>query len=282
MRFEPKQAVLADLHDALGAGKKPDHQRPRELLHLGRQRHARHQRHVAGLDAAIGEIDRSRRFRGARDADQHHVGVLQPFDVLAVIMKHRVVERIDALEIFRVEHVLGADPVDGLGAEIGLEQTQHRPQHRHARQREVAAFLFQRLDQVFLEQRVQHQARRLGDFRQRVVELLLGAHHRVKMFDRRYIGILRRSSARDRDQRFAGRVGNEMEMEITGVGHLYSCRTACGQSGRRPRLYPPRKLTRTMSSFSIHMAGRGTLTAVRFGFDARMWMAAWGRVGIDR
>ena len=104
---------------------------------------------------------------------------------------------------------------------------------------EIAAFLFQRLDQVFLEQRVEHQAGRLGDLGQHMVELLLRAHHRVKMLDRRHIGILRRGRARDRDQGFTGRIGNQMEMEITGVGHLYSGGTACGQDGRRPRLYPP-------------------------------------------
>ena len=216
--MRPEQPVLADLHDALGAGIKPDHQRPRQLFHLRRQRHARHQRHIAGLDAAIGEIDRGRRLRGARHADQHHIGLLQAFDVLAVVMQHGVVERVDALEIFGIEHVLGADAMDGLGAEIGLEQPQHRPEHRHAGQPELAAFVFQQLDQVFLEQRIEHEAGRFGDFGQRKVELLLRAHHRIEMLDRRHIGVLRRRRARDRDQRFAGGVGNQMQMEIAGVG----------------------------------------------------------------
>ena len=35
--------------------------------------------------------------------------------MLAVIMQHGVVERIDALEILGIERVLGADPVGGLG-----------------------------------------------------------------------------------------------------------------------------------------------------------------------
>ena len=109
MRVEAEQPVLADLHDALRTGEKPDHQRPRQLLDLRRQRHARHQRHIAGLDAAIGEIDRGRRLRRARHADQHDIGVFEAFDMLTVVMQHRVVERVDALEIFGVEHVLGAD-----------------------------------------------------------------------------------------------------------------------------------------------------------------------------
>ena len=99
-------------------------------------------------------------------------------------MEHGVVERVDTLEVFRVEHVLGADPVNGLGAEIRLEKPQHRSQHRHARQREVAAGFFQQFDEVFLEQCVQHQTRRFRYFGERIVELLFGAHHRVKMFHR--------------------------------------------------------------------------------------------------
>ena len=126
VRLQAEQAVLADLHDALRAGIKPDHQRPRQLLDLRRQRHARHQRHVAGLDAAIGKIDRGRRLRGARDADQNHVRLCETFGVLAVVVEHRVVERVDAVEIFGVEHVLGAGAMDRFGTEIGLEQAQHR------------------------------------------------------------------------------------------------------------------------------------------------------------
>ena len=139
--------------------------------------------------------------------------------MLAVVVHHRVVERVDALEIFGIEHVLGAGAVDGLGAEIGLEQPQDRPQHRHAGQAELAAFALPALDQVFFEQRIEHQPRRFGDFGQHMIELLLRAHHRVKMLDRRHIGVLRGRRARDRDQRFAGRVGNQMQMEITGIGH---------------------------------------------------------------
>ena len=45
--LEAEQPVLADLHDALGTGIEPDHQRPGQPFELRRHRHARHQRHVA-------------------------------------------------------------------------------------------------------------------------------------------------------------------------------------------------------------------------------------------
>jgi len=46
-------------------------------------------------------------------------GVFEPFDVLAVIMDHRVIQRVDTLDIFRIQGVLRADPSRGGGAEIG-------------------------------------------------------------------------------------------------------------------------------------------------------------------
>ena len=134
-------------------------------------------------------------------------------------MHHRVVERIDALEIFGVENVLGADAMAGLGAEIGLEQPQHRSQDRHARQAELAASRLQRRDQIVVEQRVKHDAGRFRDFVEREIELPFAAHHRIKVLDRRDIGVLRRRGARHHDQGFAGRVGDEMQMKVVRLGH---------------------------------------------------------------
>jgi hypothetical protein len=46
--------------------------------------------------------------------------VLQIVGVLAVVVQHRVVQRIDALEVFGVERVLRADAPRRFRAEIGL------------------------------------------------------------------------------------------------------------------------------------------------------------------
>ena len=51
------------------------------------------------------------------------------------------------------------------------------------------------------------------------------------------VGVLRRRRARDRDQRLAGRVGDQMQMEIIGAAMRHgNGRTSCGTLGRRPRL----------------------------------------------
>ena len=63
------------------------------------------------------------------------VGLLDIVGQLAVVMLHGEVQRVDAAEIFRVEHMLRADPAAGRRAEIGLEdgstgsstETQGRP-----------------------------------------------------------------------------------------------------------------------------------------------------------
>ena len=70
------------------------------------------------------------------------------------------------------------------------------------------------VDQILLQQREQHDARRFLDLVQHPVELLLAAHQRIDMLDRGHIGVLRGDRARHRDQGFAGRIGNQMKVKI--------------------------------------------------------------------
>ncbi len=62
--------------------------------------------------------------------------------MLAVVVQHRVVERIDALEILGIERVLRADAVRGLGSQIRLQELQDRAQNREAGQAQLAAVSF--------------------------------------------------------------------------------------------------------------------------------------------
>ena len=85
---------------------------------------------------------------------------------------------------------------------------------------DLLALGFQPADQILLQQSEQHDARRFLDFVQHAIELLLAAHQRIDMFDRRHVGILRGHRARHRDQRLTGRIGDEVEMKIVaGRGH---------------------------------------------------------------
>src|SRR5262245_44844458 len=148
--------------------------------------------------------------------------------MLTVVMQHGEIQCVNTLKVFGIKNMLGSGAVDGFSPEVRLKQPQDRPEYRHTRQAELTALFFQSLDKILFEQGVENQARRLCDFRQSMVELLFRPHHWVQVFDRRYIGVLRRGGSGNRYQGFAGGVGNQMKMEITGLRHLYSGRIACG------------------------------------------------------
>ncbi len=116
-----QQTILPDLDQPLRCRMQADHQRLLQILQLMRDRNARHQRNVGGANPAVGKIDRGWCLRRAGDSDQDDVGLFQAFDMLAVIMDHRVVQRVDALEIFGVQRVLRADPAGRRSTEIGLK-----------------------------------------------------------------------------------------------------------------------------------------------------------------
>ena len=63
--------------------------------------------------------------------------------MLAVIVQHREIQRVNSLEILGIEHMLGADPMNRLGTEIGLKHTQDRAQDRHTGQSELTAFFLE-------------------------------------------------------------------------------------------------------------------------------------------
>src|SRR4029079_8384422 len=233
--LQTKKAILADLHDPLRACVETDDERPGKFLDGWRQRDPRPQMHVPSFYAAIGQVDRGRRLGCARDPYEHDVRFLKPLRMLAVIMQHGEVQSIDALEIFRIQHVLGASPMYRLCPEIRLKQAQDRPENRHTGQSKLAAFFFQRFYEVLFQESVQNQTRGFPDLGKRVIELFFRPHHRIQMLDWRDIRVLRSSSPRDRYQGFAGSVRYQVYMEITGLRHLYIGRKACGYNGRRPR-----------------------------------------------
>ena len=91
--------------------------------------------------------------------------------MLAVIVQHREVQSVDALEIFGIEHMLGASSMDCLVPEIRLKQAQDRPEDLHAGQAKFAAFLLQGLDEVLFEQGIQNQTRGFRDLGKGVIQL---------------------------------------------------------------------------------------------------------------
>ncbi len=98
--------------------------------------------------------------------------------MLTVIVEHSVVERVDTLEVVRIQQVLGADPMGRFGAEVGLQQLQNWPENRQARYAEIAALRFQPVGQQRIKQSVEDDPRRGLDFDQYSLKLFLRPHQR--------------------------------------------------------------------------------------------------------
>ena len=84
-----------------------------------------------------------------------------------------------------------------------------------------------RFERSEIDQGEEHDSGRVLDFGDHPVELRRRAHQRIDMFDRSDALILRRGGARGGDQRFAGRIRNQMEMEIAAA--------QCGPHGTEKR-----------------------------------------------
>ena len=117
--IEAEQAVAPDLRDAFGAGDETDDKWTFDLLEIpGGGYRSGDDRNIGCLDAAIGKIDAGRRFRRAADAGQNNIGRSEIVgQMLAIIMAHGEVQRLDAPEIFGIEDMLAAD----LGTRLGIE-----------------------------------------------------------------------------------------------------------------------------------------------------------------
>ncbi len=218
--MQRKKPVLPDLHKAIGTGGESDDQGAFGRFEIRRQRGARHDRNIRRLDAAVRQIDAGRRLRSAADAEKNDVGFVQVARGLAVIMAHRVVERGDAVEIFRIHDVLQAGLVRGLLAKILPERLHRRIENRNAGRLQLGAAFLETRAQLLIHHREHDETWRVLDFAEHPLELFRAAHQRIDMFDGPRILILGAGRPRDHVQRFACRVGNEMKMEDALAAHV--------------------------------------------------------------
>src|SRR5215510_6494210 len=109
---------------------------------MPRDHDSRHDRYVAGLYATVRQVNRGGRLGGTRHSDEHYISFFQVLQMLAIIMQHRVVERVDPLEVISVQGVLRPDTVRGFGSKIGLQKLQDWSQDRQTGQAQLAAMIF--------------------------------------------------------------------------------------------------------------------------------------------
>ena len=194
--------------------------------------------------------------------------------MLPVIVQHRIIQRVDPLEVIGIEHVLRTRPRGRSRAEIRVEQARDRLQDRKTRRSAFSAGFFQPIYQSLIDEREENDARRRSDLRDNLVELDLRAHQRIDVLDRGHALILRRHGAADRDERLAGRVGYKMQMEIAAAQQALPIRPwRCGQDpgrgGRRRR--PVRSLARPgmmINSFDSRAAYRAAFVICGDGASA--------------
>ena len=188
------------------------------VLERRRRIDQRHQRHVGRAHAAIGEIDAGRRLGGARRADQDDVGILQIVRRLSVVVRQGVVHGVDAVEIAFVELMLAARPLLALGMEVHGQHAHRLVEHADAGQLQAPAVIAHQVAQLGIDQRVEHGAAVALDRLHDLVHLALGAHQRPDMLLHEHALVLHKAGARHARYRLAGRVGHEMDVEVS-VGH---------------------------------------------------------------
>ena len=96
------------------------------------------------------------------------------------------------------------------------------------------------LGKIGIDQREEDNSGRVLDLGNHPIELGRGAHQRIDMFDRSDALILRRRGSRCRDQRFAGRVRDQMKVEVAAaqcgprrsIATVITSSEACGQAWR--------------------------------------------------
>jgi len=90
-------------------------------------------------------------------------------------------------------------------------------QHMQARHLELAAAALDGLDQLALDDGVEHDARRLLDLLQHALELLGRAHQRMHVLDGAHLRVLHRGGLRHRGQCLARGIRDQMQMEVAGA-----------------------------------------------------------------
>jgi hypothetical protein len=101
--------------------------------------------------------------------------------------------------------------------EVGFEQRQYWLEDRQAGRAGSLAPCLKSVGKVGIDERKENDSRRILDLGNHPVELACCAHQWINVFNRSNPLILRGSGPRGRDQRFAGRVRNQMKMEVAAA-----------------------------------------------------------------
>ena len=219
--------MAADLHEAFRRDLQANDERSlaAELLEEIRQRRAGHQRDVARANLPVRQIHAGGCLRRAADTQENHISADQAVDILAVIMREREVDRFHPLEIVFVHRMLAGDAVVRCHAEMPPEHRNRGVEHGKRRNAPLTAEGFEAPAKGCIRYRVPYHTGRRLDLASDALELAFGAHEVIVVFERLDILELRAGCALDGVQGLAGRIRDEVNVEIDGgpgrAGHAF-------------------------------------------------------------
>ena len=221
-----------------------------DVVQLGRRLDPLHDRHVRGLVAEVAEVDRERRLRGARDADEHDVRLVEAA-ADAVVELDRELDRLHPLEVRRVERRPRArrhlrrhpgdlrDRLDRMAEQVGVVEPCAAAERAH------------RLAQLAVDERVDHHGRpalRPADGELEVVDRL---DLRVAHLLERLLRELRLERGDEARGGLSRRVREDVELDGLAGGFIGPARPAAvrrtrsrARRRRRRRAAPPAPRTR--------------------------------------
>ena len=236
------QAGRADLAELLDADGEADDLVLRPLFELGRDGHAEHERQVGDLEAALREQGRERRLRGARDADEDEIGLLEVARLFAVVTLHGELDRLDAAVILLAEGQHAARRVDGLAVEERAQLADERADHVESIDFQLVRQRMNELAQLGRDHREHHERALARGALEDGTDAVLGTNARVQADRRPRVRKLEKRRANDLFGRFAGGVADDVD-ELSG--HVW---------GSTVVRFPPRSTPRLRCLASM---GRG-------------------------
>src|SRR5690606_24608610 len=137
----------------------------------------------------------------------------------AVIMGDGELDRVDPREIGRIEGMLAPGAALGRLAAHGGERVEHRIEHRYRMNAASPALLFERTANLRIDDRVEDDARAPLDILEDAFEMAFGADHRPQVANRADIVELREPGGPDHVERLAGRIREQVQVELARLGH---------------------------------------------------------------
>ncbi len=205
-------ARAPDLDEPVRVDREADDLRPVDLEQLGRRRDPLHDRDVRGLVAEVAEVDRERRLRGAGDADEDDVRVVEAVRD-AVVVADGELDRLHPLEVRGVERRPRArrhrrrlardarDGVDRLAEQVAVVETRPAAERAH------------RLAELRLDERVDDDGRAAAHPVHRELEVVLRLDARVADLDELLLRELRLERLDEARRGLAGGVGDDVELD---------------------------------------------------------------------